>query len=273
VRDWVSKAVLHGRVVVITGASAGIGRATALHVAQLGADVVLVARRRERLGELITQISEQANGRALAIPCDLAEAGAGQKIIAQTVAHFGRVDVLLNNAGLGHHSLLTELSGEELNQMLRVNVLAVFELAQAAAQQMLRQEVVNGRRGYLINVSSIVSGRPLRHAAGYTASKAAVDHLTRGFWLDLQGKGVAVTAVYPGVTRTEFNRVRLGKVGESQFSGFAVAPERVAQKIGRVMCMKRPWREVYITPVDWLFVQLNRLFPRVLDRVFARVQT
>ena len=258
---------MRGRVIMITGASAGIGHATALYLAQEGASVVLIARRAERLDALAEQIKYEGHGRALVLVGDVADASFVAQAVAKTLATFGRVDVLLNNAGIGHHSSLMTISEHDMQAIWQTNVMGIHLWSQAVAAEMITQPLQNGRRGQIINVSSIVHARPLTYAAVYTASKAAVSHLTRGWRMTLRPYQIVVTAVYPGVTQTEFNQVRLGEVGESSFSRLAVSPERVAFKIGRGI--RQSQQEIYVTPIDWLFTHGNRLFPRVLDRVFG----
>ncbi|MCO5195411.1 MAG: SDR family NAD(P)-dependent oxidoreductase [Anaerolineae bacterium] len=246
-------------VVVVTGASAGIGRATATVLAEKGAHVVVVARRAERLETLVAELASFP-GERLALAGDLSDTAFCQAVVEQTVAHFGRIDILINNAGLGHKSYLADLPLEHARAILDVNVLAVLATSQAAIPHMRRQG-----RGQIINISSILSARPLPNTAFYSASKSMVTALTRGLRMELRNSPIVVTTIYPGTTQTEFHDSALGGDGTGNVAVTRVSAEKVARKI--VNAVEKGRTEVTITPLDWAFVHLNRLFPRLGDWV------
>ena len=248
---------MQGCVVIVTGASAGIGRATALALGQAGAHVVVTARRAERLAALVATFAE-FNGRILTIPGNIQEEVFCQELIAQTVAQFGRVDVLINNAGVGHKSEIAEMSSADFDTIWDTNVTGLLLASQAAIGQMKQQG-----NGCIVNVSSIVGERPLPLSGVYCASKTAVNFLSRAMRMELRPYQIKVVQVYPGRTITEFGEARLGEKGDNPSPIGRVSAERVAQKI--VSGIKNGRDHIYITWFDWLFVQLNRHFPRTTD--------
>jgi short-subunit dehydrogenase len=254
---------LKEKVVIVTGASAGIGRATAAALAAAGANVVIGARRADRLAELIAE-NEHQPGRLLAVSGDIRLESYAQELVSRTIDEFGCLDVLINNAGVGHHSLLAELTAEQARTIWDTNVNGLLWLTQAALPHLKKV-----RRGQIINISSVLGQRPLLHSAVYCASKTAVNFLSRSLRLELRPYNVRVTLVYPGLTQTEFFQARLGQRGRPRGRFLAVPAERVAGAIVRAIRYRRT--EVYITWRDWLFTHVNRLFPRTTDWLFGRV--
>lgn len=250
-------------IVIVTGASAGIGRATAVALAQSGADVVAVARRAGRLDTLATEL-RAAPGRVLPLTGDIREPDFPRRLVAATIGTFGRIDALVNNAAIGHRSALADMPSADVATLLDTNLTALLHLTRAVIPPMRRQG-----GGHIINVSSIVGERPLPNSSLYCASKAAVNSLSRSLRLELRTDNIRVTLVYPGLTATEFGQVRLGEKGTNRFGLRGAPPERVAAAI--VAAIRHGRDEVYISPLDWLFVQLNRHFPRTTDWLVGRV--
>jgi len=250
-------------VVIVTGASAGIGRATVETLATRGANVVLTARRGERLNQLVEDLS-QFPGRRLAVTGDIQDESFASKLIEQTVNDFGRVDVLINNAGLGHHSPLAEITPKDMRTILNTNVLGLLYTTQTAVFQMKKQGY-----GQIINISSIVGQRPLPLTGLYCASKTAVNFISRSLRMELRPYNIIVTTIYPGRTITEFGDARLGKKGANPIPFARVSADRVANEI--VKTIRHGRTEAYISWYNWLFTHLNRLFPRSIDWILARV--
>ncbi|MCA9970503.1 MAG: SDR family NAD(P)-dependent oxidoreductase [Anaerolineales bacterium] len=248
-------------VVIVTGASAGIGRATAVSLAQRGANVVLNARRAERLQELAAALAAYP-GRRLVVPGDIGQPATAETLVAETLATFGRVDVLINNAGVGHNSPLTAIPPADMRTILDVNVLGLLYATQAVVPHMRRQGY-----GQIVNVSSIISQRPEVRSGMYTASKTAVNFVSRSLRMELRPAHITVTLVYPGLTATEFADAKLGKSGGNRLGLRGVPSERVAERILTAITANQT--EVYITWYDWLFTHLNRLFPRITDRLYS----
>lgn len=254
---------VHGRTIIITGASAGIGRATAVTLAQAGANVVLTARRADRLAELAAELAA-APGHCLVVPGDISQEGFAAHLVAQTMAAFGRVDVLVNNAGLGHRSPLLDLAPTDARTILDVNLLGVLYAVQAVVPPM--QQMGGGQ---IINVSSIVGQRPLPLSGVYCASKTALNFFSRTLRFELRPSHITVTLVYPGLTATEFAQSRFGDKQNNRWGHTGLPATRVAHAIQRAI--EKQQTEVYITWYDWLFTHLNRLFPRLTDWLLSHL--
>lgn len=242
-------------VVIVTGASAGIGAAIARALLREGASVMLTARRAERLAALATEMAG-APGRCAWLAGDIQDPAFGAQLVTATLERFGRVDVLINNAGLGHRSHLSDLPHDHLHTIIATNLYGVLYTTQAVLPTLRAQG-----SGQIINVSSIVGQRPLPRSAVYAASKAALNMVSRALRIELRGSGITVTLLYPGLTETEFHKGVLGGARRRVFPG--VAAERVARVTLRAI--RKRQREVYVTPLDWAFTHLNRLFPRLSD--------
>jgi short-subunit dehydrogenase len=254
---------LADKVVIVTGASAGIGRATAVALAQSGAHVVLVARRQERLDALVEELAVYP-GRRLAMAGDVGDETFAGLVVEQTIATFGKIDVLINNAGLGHKSQLAEMPPADMRRLLDTNVLGLLYFTQAAVPPMKQQG-----SGHIINISSIVSQWPLPNMGLYCASKTAVNFISRALRMELRPYHIRVTIVYPGRTESEFGDGLLGQKGVSRSPIGRVPAERVAKAIVKAIGNGRP--HVYITWYDWLFNNITRLFPRTTDWLTMRV--
>ena len=247
-------------VVIVTGASAGIGVAIVRELAKRGANVMLTARRAERLEAVVDSLAALP-GRRVALAGDVRDEAFCQQLVKETVATFGRIDTLINNAGLGHRSHLSEIPREHMATIADTNIIAPMQLSQAVIPHMRSQ-----RKGHIINVSSIVSQRPLANSGFYCASKAAVNALTRAQRMELRRDRIVVSALYPGLTDTDFHEAVLGGREKRQFwSGVS------AERVGRVTvrAIKRRKTEIYVTWFDWLFTHGNRLLPRTSDRIMA----
>lgn len=245
------------KTILLTGASSGIGAATAQALAQAGARLVLVARDQTRL----EQLARSLPGQPLVLPADLADPAAAAPLVAQTLAAYGTLDVLIHNAGVGLAAPVAELSPDDLSAALAVNLYGPLRLTQAALPQM--------RRGsQIVFVSSVVGLRALPYLSGYAASKAALDRLSEGLRVELRGRGIAVTLVRPGTTDTGFSQRRLGSGHEQRRVRRAgVPPERVARTI--IAALRRRPRVAYVTLADRLQVLLSLCAPGLTDRLLG----
>lgn len=187
---------LKGKSALVTGASSGIGRATALLFAEAGARVALVSRSREALAEVAAQI-RAAGGEAFAISADVTVEDDVRRALDETVERFGGLDVLVNSAGSLMSGSIETTTLTAWDEMLNVNLRAVFHLMQLAVPHLEK------RRGNIVNVSSVTGLRAFPGVLAYCVSKAGVDQLTRCAALELAAKGVRVNAVNPGVVNTE----------------------------------------------------------------------
>jgi NAD(P)-dependent dehydrogenase (short-subunit alcohol dehydrogenase family) len=249
---------LKGKVAVVTGASSGIGEATARELASRGASVVLASRAVEKLEALQRGIST-SGGMALAVETDVSDRGSVEAMIGRAVGEFGRIDVLVNNAGLGLSGKIPEVRAEDVRHVFEVNVIGPLNCMQSALPRM-------GRGGRIINVSSVVGKRAIPEVGAYCASKSALNALSDALRVEIADRGVTVTSVYPGTTRTSFREnSRRTKDEKRGWRPKGVTPEKVAKRIADA-AEKGP-RDVYVTLPDRLFVAGITLFPGVADRV------
>jgi NADP-dependent 3-hydroxy acid dehydrogenase YdfG len=190
-------AKLDAKVAVITGASSGIGEATAEALAAEGASVMIAARRRDRLEGLVERISGDG-GKAVAVECDITDEEQAHGLIRQAKDEFGRVDILVNNAGVMQLSEVQKGLSEEWRTMFEVNVLGLLYVTDAAIEVMKEQG-----SGYLVNISSLAS-RGTRPALGvYSGTKMAVNGISEALRQELLEDDIRVTMVEPGAVETE----------------------------------------------------------------------
>ncbi len=251
---------LKGKVIIVTGASSGIGAALVRQFAKQGANVVMAARRGEKLDELVVEL-QALPGRRVAVAADLQKTADCQRLIDGTLAIFGRVDILINNAGLGHRSLLSSMPISDAETMLDTNLLAPLRLIQLVLPQMRLQ-----KSGQIVNVSSIVGQRPLPRSGFYCATKTALNFVTRSLRMELRGSGISIATLYPGMTATDFHEATLGSQRPRRIWG-GVSADKVARVTARAIGRRKS--EIYVTWYDFIFTHLNRLFPRTIDWLFS----
>jgi NAD(P)-dependent dehydrogenase (short-subunit alcohol dehydrogenase family) len=189
-----------GKVVLVTGASSGIGRACALALGRERASVLVAGRRRDRLDEVV-RAAEAAGGRARAAEGDVRETGACDALVRAAIEGFGGLDGLVNAAGVIGNGSVIDGSTDEWDRVMGSNLDTTVRMTRAAAAALI------ARRGAIVNISSVASMRPYANLAAYCVSKAAVDMFTRCAALDFAPHGVRVNAVNPGVVVTELHTV------------------------------------------------------------------
>jgi short-subunit dehydrogenase len=235
---------LRDTVVLITGASEGIGAALARAFASEGARVVLAARTPEKLNALA---AEWGADRALAVPTDVADAPQAERLITRTLVRFGRLDVLVNNAGLGLYARVEETDWEHLRRLWEVNFFAALRLTQLALPHLKKVG------GAVVNISSVAGKIPLPYMSAYCATKFALNALGDALRMELAGAGVRVLTVCPGRVATEFHRSalrdseNLPRVFRGRTEKSGVSAERVASVTIRALKGNRreivvPWR-------------------------------
>ncbi|MFN8167695.1 MAG: SDR family oxidoreductase [Candidatus Nanopelagicales bacterium] len=189
----------HGQTALITGASSGIGAGFARRLAAAGADVVLVARRTDRLEELAAALQRDHGITATSIGADLAATGAAASLVGELDVRGITVDVLINNAGFATHGPFVDDDPARVHDEMALNVVAVVELS-----RLLVPGMVERRRGAVVNVASTAAFQPVPTMAVYGATKAFVLSFTEALWGELEGTGVRALALCPGATETEF---------------------------------------------------------------------
>ncbi len=255
------------RVVLVTGASSGIGYATCLHFAKQGWFVAGTARSAEKLDALQHEINAAANTDSAFLPivADVREADAMHSAVDQVMSTFGRLDVLVANAGVGHRGAAADADWDHLDTLLRTNIDGVLHSIRAAVPAMRK----NGA-GQIIIVSSVVWNMVSPYAALYAASKAFVSSLARSLRFELQPDHIAVTDLRIGRVQTGFNDNRLGMSGRSKSASFLpeMAPEQVAAAIFDAVRTRQPI--VTVRWLDRLLILANRLFPNQIGQRASR---
>jgi NAD(P)-dependent dehydrogenase (short-subunit alcohol dehydrogenase family) len=212
--------ILKDRVVVVTGASSGIGEACALVFASRGAKIVLAARRAERLAGLVDKIVAQG-GAALAVTTDVTDEAAVDNLFRQALDTFGSVDVLINNAGVADSTPIVDMSLDLWRKVIDTNLTSAFLCSRAAMRAMKGQG-----HGRIINIGSISARVPRADSPAYTASKWGLDGLTRSLAIDGRDDNIAASIFHPGIVATEIapGAVKLG-------TDFAADPMDIAEVI------------------------------------------
>jgi NAD(P)-dependent dehydrogenase (short-subunit alcohol dehydrogenase family) len=212
------------KVVLITGATSGIGKATAMRFAEAGASLAAVGRGEDALLDLQKQI-ESAGAQLLPIAADLSRKNEPEAVVGKTVERFGGIDILVNAAGHISSGTIENTSLEAWDAMLEINLRAPFVLMQQALPSIIE------RRGNIVNVSSVTGLRAFPGVLAYCVSKAGLDQLTRCAALELAPKGVRVNAVNPGVVVTEIHK--RGGMSEEQYEAF-LEHSKTTHPLGRV---------------------------------------
>ncbi len=248
---------LAGQVIVITGASSGIGRCTALHLAASGAKVVLTARRRRPLAELVNEI-RGAGGQAISLPGDVTSEPHLRAVAAAAVQQFGSLDTWINNAGVYIQGRVQDLTLNEYRRILEVNFIGLVNGTQAALEVMLP-----AGRGTIIQVSSVAAKRGVPFTSAYSAAKSAIDGFTSSIRSELWGSGVRFGTLYPPTVDTPIYHQGRGRLGVVPKPAPPVAdPEQAARAIARLV--RRGNRHAYFGWSRSLAV-LNALFPAGSD--------
>ncbi|HWP30257.1 MAG TPA: 3-oxoacyl-[acyl-carrier-protein] reductase [Fimbriimonadales bacterium] len=191
---------LEGKVAIITGASRGIGKEIAIALAREGADVACIAKTVEALEKTINEITS-LNKKALALACDVGVSEETAKSVEQVLQSFGRIDILINNAGITRDNLILRMKDEDWDEVIRVNLKGAFHMIREVAKPMLK-----ARYGRIVNITSIVGISGQVGQANYAASKAGLIGLTKAVAKELGGRGITCNAVAPGFIESDMTR-------------------------------------------------------------------
>jgi short-subunit dehydrogenase len=252
-----------GRVALVSGASAGIGAATALALAAKGCAVTVLARRRDRLDAVAARV-RAAGGRAHVVAGDVTADHDVTRAVAETIATFGALDLVIANAGAGFHGSLLDTSPDAMASLMDLNYMGTFLLAREALPHLLRAPRAN-----LVVVSSIVGRRGLGWGGAYAATKFAQVGLAESLRVELAGTSVRVSVVFPVSTETEFREAM------ARAQGFAIAghgPRQSAEHVARAIVrgIERGRPEIHPHASSKLLAILGATFPGLADRLVRR---
>jgi len=266
---------LAGRVIIITGASSGIGAATAIECAKAGMHVVLEARRDDRLREVAAGI-DALGARSCVVAGDVTESGMSARLLDAADSAFGRFDAVFANAGYGIEKAAIDCSDHEIRRIFEVNFFAGLDLLQQSALRL----AARAHGGHLLMCSSCLAKFTLPYYGFYSATKAAQNHVCRAMRLELESRGIEVSSVHPVATQTEFFDVagRLSRTGAGSERVLAVhapraftqSPQRVARAV--VRCLRRPRPEVWTSFSTRLGAAAMTLWPSLGDVIMRRVR-
>ncbi|HLK31664.1 MAG TPA: SDR family NAD(P)-dependent oxidoreductase [Terriglobales bacterium] len=255
---------LTGRVVVITGASMGIGEALAAIFAARGASVVLSSRDAGRAETARQRVGH--SDRTVALSCDVRNREEIDKVVSLTLHHFGRIDVWINNAGYGMRDSVEMMDMSECRAMFDTNLFGAIQGMQAVIPVMKQQG-----SGTIINISSVAGHIPLPYSAAYSATKFAMNAIGKAARAELHGTGVHVLTVCPGYVKTNFqtNVVR-GRTGrELRRPTLGITAERVARATLRAYLKGK--REIVVPWTNHIYVKFYQLFPGLVEDSMARM--
>jgi short-subunit dehydrogenase len=256
------------KLAIVTGASSGIGAATARELARHGLRVVLVARRRERLEQVAAQI-QQAGGVAEVLPADLTIEADRQRVFDQVTQEHEHADVLVNNAGIGWYGYFTDMAWQTAQEILQVNISATVQFTLLFLQTMRQRDF-----GHIINIGSVSGSLPSQGVAIYGATKSFLDNFTTALYRELSGTRLRVSVVRAGPVKTEFCETAADRQGGLNLptEHVGVTADMVAARVWGLL--RWPRRVIYvpawlaITPIvensfGWL---IDRLGPLLLKK-------
>jgi short-subunit dehydrogenase len=251
---------LLNKIVIITGASQGIGKAAAYKFVEAGSKVVLIARSENMLNDIVSDIG---NEKSFAIPADISQLEGHTQIIDQTIDVFGQIDILVNNAGVGIYNPCETVRLSDLKAVMDLNFWGAFHLTQACIPKMKSQG-----GGLIINISSIAGRRSVPNMGGYSASKAALELITEAWRMELINDNIRFSTLYPGTTQTNFKSSALGTIQQKSSPTERMPAEMVAKKL--VQVAKQEPRDAYARFFDKAFVFSSRLFPGLFDKLLSK---
>jgi len=262
----------HGKVVIVTGASAGLGRSIAATFAAAGAKVVLAARRREPLDEAAHALETRGHD-VLAVPVDVTNDADVRTLVEQSCEHFGRIDVLVNNVGRSARGALLDTTPEDFDDLLELNLLSAVRCTRAAAATLIEHQ------GSIVNIASLAAKSAARYLGAYPASKFALAAYTQQLRLELAPQGVHVMLVCSGPIARDDGERRYQEQLQGLPAGAAkpgagvkakaVAPDELARRIVRACERRQP--EIVVPGKARLLFALSQLWPALGDKLLLRM--
>lgn len=250
---------LLNKVVLITGASSGIGRETAWQAASQGANLVIVARRKAALKELAHEIRAKHAVDILMITADLSQAVQIERLVKKTKQYYGKIDYLVNSAGFGEFKPALDFSYKEIEAMFRINTFAMMYLSQLVAEMMIEQQ-----SGQIILISSISGKLSTPSSSVYSASKSAIIGYADSLRLELKKFGIGVTTINPGPVKTPFfTRSESLEIYYQRIERFALETETVASKV--IYAMTHQPREINLPFILKTAAVISPLVPHLSD--------
>ncbi len=254
---------LKDKVVIVTGASSGIGKAIAIEYARNGANVVLAARNTGKLLRLKLDI-EKEGGNAVFVETDVSKEADCKNLIEQTVNKFGKIDILVNNAGISMRASFSKLKLEVIEKVMNINFWGTVYCSKYAMPYLLKQ------KGSIIGISSISGLTPLPGRTGYVASKYAMDGFLNTLRIEYMKKGLHVLTVHPGFTSSNIRNTALNEKGQSQKEtprneGKMMPAEKVAKIVVRATIKRK--RNLVLTMQGKMAVWVYKNFPKLADRL------
>ncbi len=251
------------KIVIITGASSGIGRACAYEFAENGAKIVLAARRKKELDKVKKEIISKG-GDALTVVTDVKKIEDCKNLIDQTIKHYKKIDVLINNAGISMRASFAELDLSVIHELMDTNFFGAVYCVKFALPHLLKT------KGSVVGISSIAGLAPLPGRTGYSASKFALDGFLNTLRLENKKKGLNVLVVHPGFTSSNIRNTALDKDGNPQKEtprdeSRMMSAERVAEIIAKATYKRE--RDLVLTSQGKLAAWLHRNFPAFTDRI------
>ena len=258
------KPYYHGKTILVTGASSGIGIAFCHQLASFGAQLVITARRKDRLDALAEELSARYDSEVSVIPCDLSDPKGPFQLFRELEKSGEEVDILINNAGFGFNGRFVDGSAEKYRQMMQLNMVSLLLLTRLLVSGMIQRG-----HGGILNVSSMAGFMPIPFFSVYSATKQFVNSISWSLWKELKGTGVHVSALCPGPVDTEFLDIAGLDRKRTAFRGLQ-SPESVALKGLRGLAENKPvkmsrllFRIPYLLS-KWLPVRIGLFFGQLV---------
>lgn len=251
------------KVVLITGGSSGIGKALAQEFGKKGSKIVVTGRDAGKLAEVSAELTRDGIDH-LSLTADVSSRADNESVVAQTIARYGRLDVLINNAGISMRAMFEDLDPEVIRQVMEINFFGSVYATKAALPYLLEA------KGSIVGISSIAGYRGLPVRCGYSASKFALNGFLEALRTELLYSGVHVLTAAPGFTASNIRFASLGKDGSRtgetmRDEGNMMSAEEVAARLYKAVLNRR--RELVLTTQGKLTVFLNKLFPKFMDKM------